>query len=53
MAYRLPANVTARPGQIVRFTALGHFLRVLDSRTNGLGMDFRVQSDGSLVRDIF
>lgn len=53
MSFQLPANITAKPGQIVRFTPMGHFLRVLDRRTNGLGMDYLVQADGTMVRDIF
>ena len=46
----LPTSIKARPGQFARFSALGHFLRVEDRPTNGLGFVFQVQSDGSLQR---
>jgi hypothetical protein len=55
MTYRLfnGIEVYARPGQLIRVSAVGTVLAVLNHRTNGLGMDFRAMPDGTLKRDIF
>lgn len=50
---RLPANVSVRPGQIVRFNALGHFMRVEDYVSNGLGTLYKANRDGSFSRFFF
>ena len=47
---QLPTNITIRPGQYARFDCLGRFLRVEDYTTNGLGLVFQAQHDGSLQR---
>ena len=48
---QIPAN--AKAGQIARFTATGHFLRMESYVSNGLGLLFKVQQDGSLRRYFF
>lgn len=50
---RLPANVQVRPGQIVRFNALGRFMEVEDYVSNGLGLLFKMNRDGSFSRYFF
>lgn len=50
-AAQVPAS--ARPGQIARFNALGQFQRMEDRVSNGLGILFQVQRDGSLRRYFF
>lgn len=50
---RLPANVQVAAGQIVRFSALGHFLRVEDRITNGLGFLYEANKDGTFSRYFF
>lgn len=52
--YQIPANVKVRPGQIVTFcSGFGRFLRAEDRVSNGLGVQFRVQADGTLTRFFF
>lgn len=46
-------TVQARPGQYIRCDCFGGFLRAVDSITNGLGLTYRAQPDGSLTRVIF
>jgi hypothetical protein len=46
-------QVQARPGQMIRCSAIGNNVRVLDRITNGLGFTFRCQPDGTLTRVIF
>lgn len=46
----LPSNITIRPGQYARFNVIGGFLRVEDRPSNGLGLVYRAQQDGSLKR---
>lgn len=46
----LPANSTIRPGQYARFDCFGRFLRVEDRPSNGLGLVYQAQRDGSLQR---
>ena len=41
---------TAKPGQYAIFSAFGNFLRMQDFVSNGLGMVFQVQRDGTLRR---
>lgn len=45
---QLPANV--KPGEYARFNALGRFMRMESYLTNGLGLIFQVQYDGTLKR---
>lgn len=45
-----PANTTIRPGQSARFDCFGRFLRVEDRPTNGLGLVYQAQRDGTLQR---
>jgi len=49
----LPASVTVRPGQFVRFAATGRFLEVLDYLSNGLGMTYRCDAPGKFSRVFF
>lgn len=48
---QLPAN--AKPGQYARFNALGRFMSMEDYLSNGLGLIFQVQRDGTLRRVFF
>lgn len=50
---RLPANVSVRAGQVVRFDALGRFLRVEDYVSNGLGTLYIANRDGTFQRFFF
>jgi hypothetical protein len=53
--YRLYTGqkVQARPGQMIRCSAIGNNVRILDRISDGLGMTFRCQRDGTLARVIF
>lgn len=42
-----------RPGQYARFDAFGHFLRADNHLTNGLGMIYACNRDGSFSRCFF
>lgn len=55
MAYQLynGVKVEARPGQLIRCSAIGNNISVVDSVSNGLGMTFRANADGTLTRVIF
>ena len=48
---QIPAN--AKVGQYARFNALGRFLGMEDYLSNGLGLIFQVQRDGTLRRVFF
>lgn len=50
---RLPADVTVKPGQIVRFNALGRFMCVEDYISNGLGTLYKANRDGTFSRFFF
>ena len=50
---RLPANISVRPGQFVRFAAPGRFLRVMDRITDGLGTTYIANNDGTFTRIFF
>lgn len=50
---KLPANVSVRPGQYVRFSACGGFLSVEDRLTNGLATTYVCNQDGSFSRFFF
>jgi hypothetical protein len=50
---RLPASVQVRTGQIVRFNALGRFMKVEDRVTNGLGTLYIANKDGTFSRYFF
>ena len=49
----LALPVMPRAGQIIRFDALGRFLRVEDRVSNGLGTLYRMRSDGRAERYCF
>lgn len=55
MTYQLYTgkNVEARPGQMIRCSAIGNNVRVLDTISDGLGMTFRCQPNGTLTRVFF
>jgi hypothetical protein len=46
-------KVQARPGQMIRCSTIGNNVRVLDRISDGLGMTFRCQPDGTLTRVLF
>lgn len=48
----LPLHVrnSIKPGQYVRFNALGFFMSVEDYLTNGLGLIYLVEKSGNLQR---
>jgi hypothetical protein len=48
---QIPAN--AKPGQYARFNAIGRFMEMTDYLSNGLGLTFQVQRDGTLRRVFF
>jgi hypothetical protein len=48
--YQAQLPATVKPGDVVRFNALGRFICVEAYVSNGLGMLFTVQRDGSLRR---
>ncbi len=50
---RLPSNVKVEAGQIVRFNALGGFMRIEDYVSNGLGTMYRANADGTFSRYFF
>lgn len=50
---RLPANVSVRVGQFVRFNALGRFMRVDNRVVDGLGITYVANRDGTFDRFFF
>jgi hypothetical protein len=46
-------KVQARPGQMIRCSAIGNNVRILDRISDGLGFTFRCQPDGTLTRVFF
>ena len=51
--YHAQIPVDAKAGEYARFTALGQFLRMESYLSNGIGLIFQVQADGTLRRVFF
>lgn len=49
----IPAGIKIKPGQYARFDIFGRFLRVEDYLTNGLGLIYQKQNDGTYKRIFF
>ena len=50
---KLPESVNVKPGEYVRFNALGGFMRVETYLSNGLGTIYRCNRDGSFTRHFY
>lgn len=53
MTKAIPNGIKAKPGQFVRFNTLGHFMRVDDYLSNGLGLIYKVNRDGATMTRFF
>jgi hypothetical protein len=47
------AVISAKPGQYIRCDIFGAVIEIVDYLTNGLGIIYKVQADGSLRRYVF